>query len=111
VAEGEPARSAPDGARPRAPSLLDAILPVAVLIALIPLTIALLGISATDGPLQVALLLSAAFAALMAPKNGYTSAALADAAIGELVWKRVLLAGGATRTHVMRSRAAETVSR
>jgi hypothetical protein len=47
VAEGEPARSAPDGARPRAPSLLDAILPVAVLIALIPLTIALFGATRT----------------------------------------------------------------
>jgi Na+:H+ antiporter, NhaC family len=67
---------------PRPPSLLDAILPVVVLIALIALTIALFGISATDGPLQVALLLSAAFASLMALKNGYTSAAVADAAIG-----------------------------
>jgi Na+:H+ antiporter, NhaC family len=67
---------------PRPPSLLDAILPVVVLIALIALTIALFGVSATDGPLQVALLLSAAFASLMALKNGYTSAAIADAAIG-----------------------------
>jgi Na+:H+ antiporter, NhaC family len=53
-----------------------------VLIALIALTIVLFGVSATDGPLQVALLLSAAFASLMALKNGYTSAAVADAAIG-----------------------------
>jgi NhaC family Na+:H+ antiporter len=67
---------------PRAPTFLDALLPVVVLIALIALTIWLFGISATDGPLQVALLLSAAFAALMALKNGYTSAAIADAAIG-----------------------------
>jgi NhaC family Na+:H+ antiporter len=55
---------------------------VIVLIGLIALTIVLFGISATDGPLQVALLLSAAFASLMALKNGYTSAAIADAAIG-----------------------------
>jgi NhaC family Na+:H+ antiporter len=68
--------------RPRPPSFLDAILPVIVLIGLIALTISLFGISATDGPLQVALLLSAAFASLMALKNGYTSAAIADAAIG-----------------------------
>jgi Na+:H+ antiporter, NhaC family len=67
---------------PRAPSLLDAVLPVVVLIALIALTIALFGISATDGPLQVALLLGAAFAALIAFKNGYSSAAIADAAVG-----------------------------
>jgi Na+:H+ antiporter, NhaC family len=68
--------------QPRPPSLLDAILPVVVLIALIALTIVLFGVSATDGPLQVALLLSAAFASLIAFKNGYTAAAIADAAVG-----------------------------
>ncbi|HEY3207670.1 MAG TPA: Na+/H+ antiporter NhaC family protein, partial [Gaiellaceae bacterium] len=73
---------ADQNAGPRPPSLLDALLPVVVLISLIALTIALFGISATDGPLQVALLLSAAFASLIALKNGYTSAAIADAAIG-----------------------------
>jgi NhaC family Na+:H+ antiporter len=67
---------------PRAPSLLDAILPVVVLIVLIALTIWLFGVSATDGPLQVALLLSAAFASLIAFKNGFTVAAVADAAVG-----------------------------
>ena len=72
----------PDGRQPRPPSLLDAILPVVVLIALIALTIVLFGVSATDGPLQVALLLSAAFASLIAFKNGYTAAAVADAAVG-----------------------------
>jgi len=79
MADGAPESQA---RRLRPPSLLDAILPVVVLIALIALTIALFGVSATDGPLQVALLLSAAFASLMALKNGYTSAAIADAAIG-----------------------------
>jgi len=68
--------------QPKPPSLLDAILPVVVLIALIALTIALFGVSATDGPLQVALLLSAAFASLIAFKNGYTAAAIRDAAVG-----------------------------
>jgi NhaC family Na+:H+ antiporter len=67
---------------PRAPTLLDALLPVVVLIALLALTITLFGVAATDGPLQVALFLSAAFAALMAFKNGYTAAAVADAAVG-----------------------------
>jgi NhaC family Na+:H+ antiporter len=52
-----------------------------VLIVLIALTIWLFGISATDGPLQVALLLSAAFASLIAFKNGYTVADVADAAV------------------------------
>jgi hypothetical protein len=72
----------PAGRQPRAPSLLDAIAPIVVLILLIALTIASFGVSATDGPLQVALMLSAAFASLVALTNGYTSAALAEAAIG-----------------------------
>ena len=59
-------------AGPRTPTLLDALLPVVVLILLLALTIVLFGVSATDGPLQVALLLSAAFASLIAFKNGYT---------------------------------------
>ena len=74
-----------DGPRergPRPPTLLDALLPIFVLIALLALTIALFGIDATNGPLQVALLLSAAFASLMAFKNGYTVAGVADAAVG-----------------------------
>src|SRR3954452_19115074 len=75
--------SSTDGERqPRPPSLLDAVLPVVVLIALIALTIGLFGVSATDGPLQVALLLSAAFASLIAFKNGITVASVADAAVG-----------------------------
>ena len=61
---------------------LDALAPIVVLIGLIALTIASFGVGATDGPLQVALMLSAAFAELVALKNGYTSAALADAAVG-----------------------------
>jgi len=73
---------APAAAGPRPPSLLDAILPVVVLIGLIALTIGLFGISATDGPLQVALLLSAAFASLIAFKNGHTVEAVAEAAVG-----------------------------
>jgi NhaC family Na+:H+ antiporter len=83
VSEGDPVQPAAEAAPgPRPPTLLDALLPVVVLIGLIALTIALFGVSATDGPLQVALLLSAAFASLVALKNGYTTAAVADAAIG-----------------------------
>ena len=67
---------------PRAPSMLDAVLPIVVLIVLLATTIYLFGIDATNGPLQVALLLSAAFASLMAFKNGYTVAGVADAAVG-----------------------------
>ncbi|WP_020693503.1 Na+/H+ antiporter NhaC family protein [Aeromicrobium massiliense] len=66
----------------REATLLDALAPVLVLIALLATTIVLFGIDATNGPLQVALLLSAAFASLVAFKNGYTVAGVADAAVG-----------------------------
>jgi Na+:H+ antiporter, NhaC family len=70
------------GRRTRPPSLPDAVLPIVVLIGLLALTIAFFGIDATNGPLQVALFLSAAFASLIAFKNGYTVAAIRDAAVG-----------------------------
>src|SRR3954447_25569947 len=66
----------------RVPTLLDALIPMVVLIALLILTIVLFGIDATDGPLQVALFASALVAGGIALKNGYTSAAISDAAIG-----------------------------
>jgi Na+:H+ antiporter, NhaC family len=86
-ASGTPQDAAPEGMRrparqPRPPTMLDALLPVLVLIALLALTIALFGVDATNGPLQVALLLAAAFASLVAFKNGHTAAAVADAAVG-----------------------------
>ncbi len=71
-----------DSRYPRPPSLLDALLPVVVMILLIALTIVTFGVGATDGPLQVALMVSAAFASLIALKNGFTSATIADAAVG-----------------------------
>ena len=76
------ASASPGRRSPRPPSLLDALLPVVVLIGLLALTIAFFGIDATNGPLQVALLLSAAFASLIAFKNGYTVAAIRDATVG-----------------------------
>jgi Na+:H+ antiporter, NhaC family len=72
----------PAGRQPRPPSLFDAILPIVVLICLLALTIVFFGIDATNGPLQVALLLSAAFASLIAFKNGYSVAAIRDATVG-----------------------------
>jgi NhaC family Na+:H+ antiporter len=67
---------------PREPSLLDALAPVVVLIGLLVLTIVLFGTAAADGPLQVALFLSATFAGLVAYKNGYTAVAIEEAAVG-----------------------------
>ena len=70
-----------DGEEPRAPSLLDALLPIIVLIALLALTIVLFGVDAANGPLQVALLLAAAFASLIALKNGHTIVKIREAAV------------------------------
>jgi NhaC family Na+:H+ antiporter len=67
---------------PRAPSLLDALIPVVALIGLIALTIGLFGVGATDGPLQVALLTAAVVAGLVALKNGHSTASVRDAMIG-----------------------------
>lgn len=69
-------------AEPRAPSLLDALAPIVVLVTLLTLTIVLFGIDAANGPLQVALLTSAMFAGFVAHKNGYSTARLRDAAVG-----------------------------
>ncbi len=66
---------------PRPPSLLDAILPLVVLIGLIGGSVFLFGLGAIDGPLQVALLLSAMVAALIALKNGHP-------------WSEISAAGG-----------------
>jgi len=69
------------GRVPREPTLLDAVLPVIVLVILLALTLTLFGVGATDGPLQVALFLSGGFAALVAAKNGHTFDSLRDAAV------------------------------
>jgi NhaC family Na+:H+ antiporter len=61
---------------------MDALAPVIVLIGLLALTMVLFGIDAANGPMQVALMLSAAFAALVALKNGHRVAELQEAAIG-----------------------------
>jgi NhaC family Na+:H+ antiporter len=71
-----------DAARVKAPTLLDALIPVFSLIALITTAIYLFGTDATEGPLQVALLLSACIAGLVARKNGYEYVLIGEAMIG-----------------------------
>lgn len=65
---GEPV-PLPEGVR--SPSLFDAIAPLALLAVLIAGSLALFGLDALDGPIQVALVLCAAFAGLIVLKNGY----------------------------------------
>ncbi|MEU4746449.1 Na+/H+ antiporter NhaC family protein, partial [Actinosynnema sp. NPDC023658] len=57
--------------RVREPSLVDAIVPMVVLVVLIGGSLALFGLAALDGPIQVALVLCAMAAALVVLKNGH----------------------------------------
>lgn len=56
----------------RPPSLLDALIPLIFMIVLLTWSIVLFGIDAAAGPLQVALLMSAVAAAVVAHKNGHS---------------------------------------
>jgi NhaC family Na+:H+ antiporter len=56
----------------RAPSLLDALIPLLFMITMLTWSIVLFGIDAAGGPLQVALLMSAVVAAAVAHKNGHS---------------------------------------
>jgi NhaC family Na+:H+ antiporter len=55
----------------RPPSLLDALIPLVFMIIMLTWSIVLFGIDAATGPLQVALILSAVVAAVVAHKNGH----------------------------------------
>jgi Na+:H+ antiporter, NhaC family len=56
----------------REPSLIDALIPLLFMIVLLVTSIVLFGIDAAVGPLQVALLMSAVVAAVVAHKNGHS---------------------------------------
>ena len=79
---GPEAPLAPSARTPREPTLLEAALPAVFLILMLALTIAIFGTDATGGPLQVALLTSAAFASLVAFRLGHQVAEIREAAIG-----------------------------
>ncbi|HWJ60764.1 MAG TPA: Na+/H+ antiporter NhaC [Acidimicrobiales bacterium] len=53
------------------PSLFDSVLPLVTLVGLIAGALALFGLDALDGPVQVALVISCGVVALIALKNGY----------------------------------------
>jgi Na+/H+ antiporter NhaC len=55
----------------REPSLADAVIPLIALVVLIGGSLALFGLDALDGPIQVALVLCAMIAALVVLKNGH----------------------------------------
>jgi NhaC family Na+:H+ antiporter len=60
-----------DPETPREPSLLDAILPLAVLVVLVGGAIALFGLDALEGPIPAALVICSMAAALVVLKNGH----------------------------------------
>lgn len=66
---------------PRTPSLLDAIIPLAVLIVLLSLSVILFGSDSSYGPNQIALFVSAGIAVLIGLKNGYQWADMEQAMI------------------------------
>ena len=68
----------------RPPSLVDATIPLVALAILIGSSIALFGLDALNGPIQVALVLSCAVAALVALKNGHRWPAVQEAGQGAL---------------------------
>ena len=55
----------------REPSLLDALIPLVFMIIMLTWSVILFGIDAAAGPLQVALLMSAVVAGVVAHKNGH----------------------------------------
>jgi NhaC family Na+:H+ antiporter len=62
----------------RSPSLLDALLPIAVLVVLLGLSVYLYGDSSSSGPNQIALMSAAFVAGLIGLKNGLKWAAIED---------------------------------
>jgi len=56
----------------RQPTLVDALIPLIFMIVLLTASIILFGVDAAVGPLQVALLMSAVVAAIVAHKNGHS---------------------------------------
>jgi NhaC family Na+:H+ antiporter len=63
----------------RPPSIVDAVLPLLALAVLIATSLALFGLAALDGPVQLALVLCCAVAAVIAMKNGHHWAAVQTA--------------------------------
>lgn len=66
---------------PRTPSLLDAIIPLAALIALLSFSVILFGSDSSYGPNQIALFVAAGIAVVIGLKNGYQWADMEQAMI------------------------------
>jgi hypothetical protein len=62
----------------KAPSFLDALLPIVALILLVGASVALFGLEAVNGPLQVAIILSTMLTAIIILKNGHSWEAISE---------------------------------
>lgn len=67
--------------QPKEPSLLDAFIPLVILIALLSTSVYLFGSDSSYGPNQIALLISAGVALIVGIKNGYKWAVLEKAIV------------------------------
>jgi NhaC family Na+:H+ antiporter len=56
---------------PKSPSLLDALIPIAALVAMLALSVSLFGSDSSSGPNQIVLALAAGIASIVAIKNGH----------------------------------------
>ena len=57
--------------KPKAPSLIDALIPIAALVVMLAMSVYLFGDNSSAGPNQVVLTLGAAIASIVGVKNGY----------------------------------------
>lgn len=57
--------------KPKAPSLIDALIPIAALVAMLAMSVYLFGDNSSSGPNQIVLTLGAAIASIIGVKNGY----------------------------------------
>lgn len=62
----------------KAPSYLDALIPVVSLIALVGASVALFGLNAVNGPLQVAIIISTMITSMVILKNGHSWEAISE---------------------------------
>jgi NhaC family Na+:H+ antiporter len=56
---------------PKSPSLVDALIPIAALVAMLALSVSLFGPDSSSGPNQIVLTLAAAIASIVAIRNGF----------------------------------------
>ena len=56
---------------PKAPTLLDALIPISALVIMLATSVYLFGDSSSSGPNQIVLIIAAAIASIVGIKNGY----------------------------------------